>query len=61
MDSISVKDLPEPYARAIEAMVETLRRQLQHQEEPRPRVTLPAWPGTVVGSLRREDIYGDVL
>jgi hypothetical protein len=61
MESISLNDLPEPFARAIQAMVETLRRQLQTEEKPRRRVELPKWRGTVIGSLRREDLYSDAI
>jgi hypothetical protein len=61
MESISLKDLPEPYARAIHAMVETLRHQLITEVKPRPPVELPTWPGKVIGSLRREDLYSDAV
>ena len=61
MDSISLKDLPDSYARAVQAMVDTLRRQLRIEAMPQTQVQLPKWPGTVTGSLRREDIYSDDL
>ena len=60
MDTINVRDLPEPLARAIDAMVRTLREQLRAEDKPRRRVNLPVWPGKVIGSLKREDIYGDI-
>lgn len=28
--------------------------------EPKKTLTLPVWPGRVIGALRREDIYNDV-
>lgn len=60
MQTINVEDLPEPVARALEAVVRTLREQLQSADERRPRVKLPVRPGKVLGHLTREEIYGDV-
>jgi hypothetical protein len=63
MRTIDVHDLPEPVARAIETMVQSLRDQAR-AEATKPSVSesvqLPAWPGTVLGTLRRGDIYDDV-
>jgi len=41
MDTINVRDLPEPLARAIDAMVQTLREQLRPEGKPRHKVNLP--------------------
>jgi hypothetical protein len=60
MQQIDVSDLPESVDRAIDTMVQALRRQL-HQSAPKPMVReLPRWDGQVVGTLRREEIYDDV-
>ena len=61
MKAINVEDLPEPVARALDAVVQTLRGQLAKGFRPSSRiVNLPLWPGEVVGSLRRDDIYARV-
>ncbi|WP_089934566.1 hypothetical protein [Candidatus Entotheonella palauensis] len=60
METIDVRGLPEPLARAVEAMVRTLREQFNGKEQQKRPVKLPVWKGTVKGSLRREDIYDDV-
>jgi hypothetical protein len=59
VESIDVKGLPEPVARAIEVMVQALRQQLAQDRGKEP-AELPVWRGTVIGSLTREEIYGDV-
>jgi hypothetical protein len=56
MESINVEGLPEPVARAVQAMVQALREQLAHDQKKAPG-ELPVWPGTVIGSLTREEIY----
>jgi len=60
MKTVDVSDLPEPLARAVEAMVQAMREQLNGEEQRRQPVNLPVWKGTVKSSLRREDIYDDV-
>lgn len=60
MKTVDVSDLPEPLARAVEAMVQAMREQLNRKEQRTQPVKLPRWKGTVKGSLRREDIYDDV-
>jgi hypothetical protein len=61
MEQIDVRDLPEPVARAIQAMVEELRRQLG-QAAPKKQVKeLPRWEGRVLGNLTRDELYDDVL
>lgn len=66
MDTIDVSGLPEPLADALRKMVQTLRARLpgngqQMGIEPKHEVCLPVWPGKVIGSLKREDLYGDAL
>lgn len=62
MDTVDVKDLPEPIARAIQTMADVLRAQIARRdvvgpsEHPKP---LPVWPGQPIGSLTREEIYDD--
>ena len=60
MKTIDVSDLPEPFAQAVEAMVQALREQLHGKEQTQQSVPLPVWKGTVKSSLRRGDIYDDV-
>ena len=60
MKTVDVSDLPEPLARAVEAMVQAMREQLNGKEQRKQSVNLPVWKGTVKSSLRREDIYDDV-
>ena len=46
MDTNDVRDLPEPLARAIQAMVETMQDQLRDQEQRRRRkFSLPVMSG----------------
>ena len=60
MQTIDVSDLPEPVARAIEAMIQTLRQQLTQPSPPKQEVKdLPRWEGQVIGKLTREEIYDD--
>jgi hypothetical protein len=62
MQTIDVHDLPEPVARAIEVMVQTIRTQTPRGSNPQdqsPPPQLPLWPGTVIGTLRRREIYED--
>ena len=60
METIDVKDLPEPIARAIETMVNTLRQQLQTKKWTKSPLKLPVWEGKPTGKLTREEIYDDV-
>lgn len=59
METINVKDLPEPVAQAIAIMVNTLRDQL-HADKKKQPVHLPVWEGQPIGRLTREEIYDDV-
>ena len=60
MEQIDVSDLPEPVARAIEAMVQTLRQQLGLAAPMKQVNVLPRWEGQVIGNLTREEIYDDI-
>ncbi len=61
MQTIDVHDLPEPIARAIAAMVEAVRQRLAPPAIRPPSRELPRWPGTVLGTLSREEIYDDAV
>ncbi len=60
METISVHGLPESIARAIEAMVNTLRQQFALKKQHKQPLKLPAWEGKPLGKLTREEIYEDV-
>ena len=59
MKTINVDDIPEPIVRAMESVLETLRQQFHDADKPRHRVELPDWPGKVIGSLSRTELYRD--
>jgi hypothetical protein len=59
IEHINVKGLPEPVARAVQAMVKALREQFVKDQKKDPG-ELPLWPGTVIGSLTREEISDDI-
>lgn len=64
MNTIDVSDLPEPFARAVQAVAETFRRQLAMNppataQEPRKPTELPVWSLGVTGKLTREEIYDE--
>jgi len=61
METIDVRELPEPLARAVEAMVQAFRDQLGRQMKQAAKVQLPTRPGGVIGEITRESIYGDYL
>ena len=57
MDTIDVRDLPEPMARAIAQTVEHLRAELKrHPDDAAPQKEV-SWPLGVKGTLRREELY----
>ncbi len=62
MDTIDVRGLPEPVARALESLAESMKRQLNRdQRRGSPdRVRLTTRPGKVLGPLTRAEIYDDV-
>jgi len=57
MKTINVEGLPEPVVRAVEVVVETVRKQLHTPEKPQTPVESPAWPGKVIGKISRTKIY----
>jgi hypothetical protein len=64
MESIDVRDLPEPMAEAIRMMVEALRDQLasprKNGDRPNPSpVELPVWHLGIIGNLTRKEIYDE--
>ncbi len=62
MQSIDVADLPEPVAKAMAAMVESVRTQIHQSEKEQKHLQpaeLPKWPGQVIGPLNRREIYDD--
>lgn len=62
METIDVKDLPEPLARAIETMVNGLREQVAKKNGSTTQpVELPKWKGKAIGALSRDEIYEDVV
>ena len=60
---IDLEGLPEPVAKAITETVLNLKNSyLNNSEGPpttKPAADLPSHPGTVIGSLRRVDIYDE--
>ena len=62
--TINVEHLPEPIARAVQAMVETLKTQMAPANEgstqPRKQIEFRRKPGRALTDLRRADIYADV-
>lgn len=61
MKTIDVDGLPEPVARAMEAVVATVREQLRRGPDRRARVALPVREGSVLTPLTREEIYADAI
>ena len=62
MQSIDVRDLPEPLAKAIAAVVQTIRQQAaggRGSDASRQPANLPVWRGRVIGELHRREIYND--
>jgi hypothetical protein len=58
MNSIDVRDLPEPQAKAIADQVAYWRKYFAVKKAKR-LVELPVWKGKVLGRLTREELYGD--
>jgi hypothetical protein len=60
---IDLDGLPEPVAKAIVETVLNLKSQYRsannEQRADEPLKELPSWPGKVIGSLRRVDIYDE--
>ena len=62
MNTIDVRGLPEPVARALQSLTESLRQQLNPDRgrASEDRVKLMTRPGKVLGPLTRTEIYKDV-
>jgi len=56
VDTIDVRDLPEPMAQAVAETVENLRKQVRRPKNQRPG-ELPVWRLGVREPLNREAIY----
>jgi len=59
MRTINIDDFPEPWASAVEQMVENLRQQLKAKPKAGEHLKLKTRPGDVIGDLRRTGIYGE--
>ena len=57
METIDVKDLPEPIARGLEVVAEMARKLAGKSANGRNRVQLGVRDGTVYGTLSRKEIY----
>ncbi len=59
--AIDLEGLPEPVANAIAETVSNLKERYRALRDTtsEPRKNLPSHPGTVIGSLRRADIYDE--
>ncbi len=60
MKTINVEGLPDTVVKAMEVVVETMRKELHPPEKPASPKPLPRWPGKAVGELSRREIYEDV-
>ena len=58
MESIDVRDLPEPQAKAIADQVAYWRRYLAVKKR-KPPGEIPLWKGRVLGRLTRDELYDD--
>ena len=59
--TLSLEGIPQPIARGLAAMVDTLRDQLANRHTRRNLPRLHTKHGRVIGNLHRRDLYGDVL
>jgi len=60
MEVIQVNGLPPDVVRSLRDMVEVLQERLRPAPQSggsRTTVALPAWPGKVIASIARKDIY----
>jgi len=54
-------DLPEPIIRELEVLIRMAQKLMAKPEkakEPQEKIELGTYPGKVIGSLRRRDLYG---
>jgi hypothetical protein len=58
METIDVRDLPGPQAKAIADQVAYWRRYMAARKRTQP-VDLPVWKGKVLGRLTRDELYDD--
>ncbi|MCC6124243.1 MAG: hypothetical protein IT426_04730 [Pirellulales bacterium] len=56
---LNLEGIPEPIARSLEIVAQMARNLSTSSTEIRRKDELPLWPGTVIGSLDREVIYGE--
>ena len=59
METIDVKDIPEPIARGLEIVAEMARKLTDMKAEGHNHVQLGVRSGTVYGTLSRKELYGD--
>ena len=57
METINVKDLPEPVARGLEAVAEMARKLAGTRANGHERIQLGVRAGTVYGTLSRKELY----
>jgi hypothetical protein len=58
-NSLDLQGIPEPIARGLE-IVAQMARSLSDNSKRSGKVDLPLWPGTVIGPLDRDAIYGEM-
>ena len=59
METIDVKDIPEPIARGLEVVAEMARKLTGTKAKDHNRIQLGVRSGTVYGTLSRKELYGD--
>ena len=59
METLDVKDIPEPIARGLEVVAEMARKLTGTRANGPKRVQLGVRSGTVYGTLSRKELYGD--
>ena len=59
METIDVKDIPEPIARGLEIVAEMARKLTDTKAKGHSRIQLGVRSGTVYGTLSRKELYGD--
>ena len=57
METIDVKDIPEPIARGLEIVAEMARKLTGTRDEGHSRIQLGVRSGTVYGTLSRKELY----
>ncbi len=59
METIDVKDIPEPIARGLEVVAEIARKLTDTKANGHNRIQLGVRNGTVYGTLSRKELYDD--